>query len=69
MARMKLKTTEVWRVDSENEALEMIETARESQNDNGYTVTNSQYKLKVKKSKGEIIDQFYDVTISYNYVL
>lgn len=58
-----LKTTEVYRVDDENEALAMIEDAREQQLIKGYTLTRSGYVLKTKKSKGEIVDSWEIVTL------
>lgn len=62
MARQLMKTTDVWRVDTEEEAMEMIEDAKDSQISGGYTLTKSGYVLKTKKSKGEIIDQWMVVT-------
>lgn len=65
--RMKLKETDVWYVDTEEEAVEMIESEKAGQLQGGYTVVDSGYKIKVKKSKGEIIDQHYEVKISRSF--
>ena len=62
MARQLLKTTDVWRVDTEEEAMEMIEEAKDSQMNGGYTLTKSGYVVKTKKAKGEIIDMWMVVT-------
>ena len=39
MARQLLKTTDVWLTESEEEAMEMIEDAKNKQAEGGYTVT------------------------------
>ena len=62
MARQLLKTTDVWRVDTEEEAMEMIEDAKDSQVTGGYTLTKSGYVVKTKKSKGEIVDMWMVVS-------
>lgn len=59
MASQLLKKTEVYRVDTEEEAMSMIEDAKDGQTNGGYTLTKSSYVLKTKKSKGEIIDQWF----------
>ena len=59
MASQLLKRTEVYRVDTEEEAMSMIEDAKDGQIDGGYTLTKSSYVLKTKKAKGEIIDQWF----------
>lgn len=61
--KILLKTTEVYRVDDENEAIKMIENARDAQLEEGYTLSKSSYVLKNKKSKGEIIDSWAVVSI------
>lgn len=60
-----LKETKVWRVYSEDQAVEMINTEKE--NAAGYTITKSGYVIKTKKSKGEIVDSWCIVTIEYSY--
>lgn len=62
MASQLMKRTEVYRVDSEEEAVSMIEDAKDSQINGGYTLTKSGYVVKTKKSKGEIIDTWMVVT-------
>lgn len=62
MASQLLKKTEVYRVDTEEEAMSMIEDAKDGQMNGGYTLTKSSYVLKTKKSKGEIIDQWFITT-------
>ena len=43
MAKQLMKTTDVWQVDTEEEAMEMIEDAKDKQADGGYTLTKSGY--------------------------
>ena len=63
MAKQLLKTTDVWLTESEEEAMEMIEDAKDQQASGGYTLTKSGYTAKPKKSKGEILYIEYKVTI------
>lgn len=63
MAKQLMKTTEVWHVDGEEEAMEMIEDAKDSQATGGYTLTKSGYVVKTKKTKGEITDMWMVVTL------
>lgn len=67
MALQKIKETISWRVDSEEEAIELIENYKAKQFTDGYTVNKSGYVLKTKKSKGEIIDQYYIVSIQFDF--
>ena len=67
MARQLLKTTDVWLTESEEEAMEMIEEAKEKQIEGQYTVTKSGYTAKPKKSKGEILYIEYKVTIEKTF--
>ena len=62
MARQLIKTTDVWLVENEEEAMEMIEEAKEKQAQGGYTVTKSGYTVKQKKDYTE-----YKVTIERTF--
>ena len=53
MAKMLMKVTEVYRVDDEEEAVEMINTAKDRQLSEGYSLTKSGYTLKTIKKTGE----------------
>ena len=66
MASQLLKKTEVYRVDTEEEAMSMIEDAKDGQMNGGYTLTKSSYVLKTKKSKGEIVDQWFICQVALN---
>lgn len=60
-----LKETKVWRVATEDHAVDMINEEKEKAA--GYTITKSGYVIKTKKSKGEIVDSWCIVTIEYSY--
>ena len=60
-----LKETKVWRVSTEDQAVDQINTEKE--NAAGFTITQSGYVIKTKKSKGEIVDSWCIVTIEYSY--
>lgn len=62
MAIQDLKTTNSYRTDTEEEAIGLIEDAKDQQISGGYTLTKSSYTLKTKKSKGEIVAQWFVVT-------
>ena len=55
-----INTTEVYRVDTMGD-VEALRTAAEA--DPNYEVGSLTYKTKVKKLKGEIIDEWYQVSI------
>ena len=52
MARLLTKQTDVYRVDTEEEAVEMINNAKDNQARGGYTLTKSGSVMNTKKSKG-----------------
>ena len=66
MARL-IKTNETYCVDTEEQALKMIQEAKDEQIGSGFTVTKSGYTMKVKKSKGEIIAVAYLVSLEKTY--
>ena len=59
-----LKTTEEYRVNTEDEAKAAIESFTQEKKKKGYTVSSASYTYKEKKSKGEIIDYGYLVKIT-----
>ena len=67
MARQLLKTTDVWLTESEEEAITMVEDAKNKQSDGGYTLTKGGYTAKPKKSKGEVLYIEYKVTIEKTF--
>ncbi len=69
MARQLLKTTDQWLVDTEEEAMDMIEEAKDKQMEGCYSLTKSGYVMKTKKSKGEIIEVTYRVSLEKTFDL
>ena len=67
MALQLTKETKHWRVDSEDEAVDKIAEYKDNATKGGYIVTKSGYKIKTKKSKGEIVDLWAEVEITFSY--
>ena len=55
-----ITTTEVYRVDTEEQVKQIIEEAK---TDNHFIVTKYTSQYKERKQKGEIIDTYYKVTL------
>lgn len=64
MSQYLIKTTEVYRCDSEYEANELIKEAKES---GLYTVTKTSSEIRTVKQKGEIVDEWRRVTITKSF--
>ena len=62
-----LKTTDVYRVNDEEEAVRTIEAAKNAQLSEGYILTKSGYVLKTKKQKGEVVDSWAVVTMERTF--
>lgn len=62
-----IKTVDTFRVENEEEAVQVIEEYKDKQLQEGYTLTKSGYVLKTKKSKGEIIDSWAICTIERTF--
>ena len=60
---IKLKVTEEYRVNTENEAKEAMERFRQEAAQNGYSIGACGYTYKEKKSKGEVIDEGYLIKV------
>ena len=61
--KILMKTTDVYRVDNEEEAVQMINDWKDKAITDGYTLTKSGYVVKTKKSKGEIVDSWCIVSL------
>ena len=55
-----ISTTEVYRVDSEEEVKRIIEEAKQ---DNHFILSKYSSQFKERKQKGEVIDSYYKVTL------
>lgn len=62
MATMKIKDSETYRVDSEEEAMQLIEDMKSN-----FTVTKASYIMKTKKSKGIVTEMWYECKIERSY--
>lgn len=62
-----LKETTEHRAMTEEEAVKMIEQAKQEQSAKGYIVGKSSYTRKVKKARGEIVAECYVVSITRIY--
>ncbi len=64
MSAYLIKVTEQYRCDSETEARNLIEEAKQN---NSYIVTKSSSEIKTVKQKGEIIDEWRRVIITKEF--
>lgn len=63
MSKVLMRRTEIWRVDTESEAQEIIKSATED----GGDLTKKTIEVKTKKSKGQIIDENLKVTVQVDF--
>ena len=61
MAKYLVSTIETYRIDTEAEATKAIEEAK---NDNSYTLGKYTSEHKERKSKGEIIDEYWKLSLT-----
>lgn len=61
MSKYLCKTVETYRVDTEEEAKKLIEDNKQS---NMFELIKYSSEYKVVKAKGEIIDEFFAVTLT-----
>ena len=62
-----LKEVKEFRVETEEDAIALVQKFKDEQGT--YEVIKSCYTMKTKKSKGEIIDTWFVVSITMNYNL
>lgn len=62
-----LKETKVWRTDTEKEAIEWIQDSKDESMENGYSIVKSGYTMKQKKNKGEVVDEWAEISITFKY--
>lgn len=69
MALMMTKKTETYRVDTEEEATDIVEGYKNRAINEGYTVSKTKVDYKTKKDRktGEIIEEWWmvEVTVAY----
>lgn len=61
MAKYLISTIETYRVDTEAEATKAIEEAK---NDSSYTLGKYTSEHKERKSKGEVIDEYWKLSLT-----
>ena len=61
MSKYLVSTTETYRVDTENEAAKAIEEAKQ---DGSYVLGKYTSEHKERKSKGEVIDEYWKLTLT-----
>jgi hypothetical protein len=64
MSKYLIRTVETYRTDSESEAKQLIESAKA---DSAYTLSKYSSESKTTKSKGEIVDSWYRVTLTKDF--
>lgn len=64
MSSYLIKVTEQYRCDTEAEAVELINEAKESHQ---YTVVKSSSEIKTLKQKGEVVDEWRRVLITKEF--
>lgn len=63
MARL-MKQVETWEVGDEIEATTLIERTKDNEGVDGYELKSYKMVKKEKKSKGEVIDEWVEVTLA-----
>lgn len=61
MSKYLLNVTEVYRVDTESEAIKFIDEARQ---DNRFTLKKHSSVYRERKQKGEVVDSWYRLTLT-----
>ena len=61
MSKYLISTSEIYRIDSENEAKKAIEEAKKDKN---FILTKYVNEYKERKQKGEVIDSYYKLTLT-----
>ena len=64
MSKYLLKTVETYRVDTEEEADKLITEAKEN---SVYALEKFSSQYKTRKSKGEVIDDYYKVILTKSF--
>ena len=64
MSKYLLKTVETYRVDTEEEADALIDEAKK---DSVYALEKFSSQYKTRKSKGEVIDDYYKVILTKSF--
>lgn len=60
---MLLETAQKYRVDSEEQAKDLIEQFKNQAKEKGYIIKKTGYEYKTKKAKGEIVAEAWVVSV------
>lgn len=63
------RITEMYKVDTEAAATQLIQEFKDKTDEEGYLITKYESKHHNKKAKGVVIDEWYIVTIQKDYTL
>lgn len=63
MSKVLMRTIEIWRVDTESEAQEIIEKAKAT----GGELNKKTIETKTKKKGGQIVDENLKVTVQLDF--
>ena len=63
------RTTDVYKVSTEAEAAQLIQEFKENAAAEGYDLTKYESKYRNKKLKGEIVEEWYVVTLQKDFDL
>lgn len=61
------RTTDVYRVDSEAEAAQLIQAFKDNASTEGYDLTKYESKYKSKKKQGQVEEEWYMVTLQKDF--
>ena len=67
MNAILLKDAETYRVETDEQARALIEECANNQFKEGYKLTNHTSKYRNKKVKGEIVEEWYEVTLTRSF--
>lgn len=62
-----IRTTDFFKVDTEPEAVQLIQEYKDNQSNEGYDLTKYESKYRTKKAKGEIVEEWYQVTLQKDF--
>ena len=63
----KIQETVKVKHDTEREAVEFIDAERKRAKEEGFEIKKSSYTKKEKRSKGEVIAEWYITEVTYKY--
>lgn len=65
--RSLVRTTDIFKVDTESEAVTLVQEYKDNASSEGYDLTKYESKYRNKKTKGEIVEEWYQVTLQKDF--